>query len=80
MFDKNHYKEMFRCYALANRNVTDEDAQEYCRKQMPPHLMASHFWLIDSCMQWFRWLKVQKSTEMIFEADLSETEDSRHVC
>jgi hypothetical protein len=73
MFDKNEYKDMFRRYALSNRNHGEAEALEFCRQMMPAEAMVANYWLIESCMQWFRWIKTQNS-DLKFSGSSEEAE------
>ncbi len=63
MFDKNQFKVMFRRYVESHHQASDEEALAFARSIMPANVMASHYWLIDQSLQWFRWVKAQRALQ-----------------
>ena len=59
MLDKNQFKEAFRRFVDGNPAATEHDAMDFCQSLIPAHRMAADYWLVDQCLQWFRWLQTQ---------------------
>lgn len=72
MFDKNQFKVVFRRFVEAHPSASDEEVLEFCRLLIPPHLLASHYWLLDQSLQWFRWVRSQRAVHA--DCDLCKPE------
>lgn len=75
MFDRNVFKDSVRMYLAAHPQATEEDVVDYCRKLIPAHCIATEYWLVDQCLQWFRWLQTQPGRSGFGSGSLSQ--DSR---
>lgn len=60
MFDKNHFKSAFRRFLELTPAANEDDALEFCQKNIPSHRIASEYWLVEQSLQWFKWVKGQQ--------------------
>lgn len=75
MFDKNQFKVVLRRFVEAHPSASDEEALEFCRQLIPPQALASHYWLLDQSLQWFRWVRSQRAVHSDRELCKSESDD-----
>ncbi|MBX9839990.1 MAG: hypothetical protein K2X69_16935 [Silvanigrellaceae bacterium] len=60
MFDKNDFKEKFRCWSEMNTDATLEDAKSFCDILIPFEYKESYTWLEEQSLAWFVWKKDMK--------------------
>lgn len=63
MFNKNAFKVEFRSWAMLNLQAGDEEAEAFCRANIPKEVQESYDWLMDQSVQWFKWCKQQHNRE-----------------
>lgn len=80
MFDKNHFKEAFRSWVQRNPTATETDALSFCQSHIPAHCVASHYWLIEQSVQWFKWVHQTRAVDDPFFETQDLSEARKHVC
>lgn len=73
MFDKNDFKEKFRCWTELNPEATTEEAKSFCDILIPFEYKENYSWLEEQSIAWFTWKKETK--DKIFIAQSNENED-----
>ncbi|MBM3382845.1 MAG: hypothetical protein FJY29_10430 [Betaproteobacteria bacterium] len=80
MFDKNHFKEAFRSWVQRNPAASEQEALDFCQANIPASCIASHFWLIEQSVQWFKWVHQTRAIDDPFFESIDATEARKHVC
>jgi hypothetical protein len=57
MFDKNDFKEKFRCWTELNPNASYEEAKLLCDLLIPIDVKENFSWLEEQSLAWFLWKK-----------------------
>ena len=71
-FNKNTFKEEFRTWIEDNNIATVEEAKEFCVSNIPSGFLQANPWILDQSLQWFQWLKSQKTFEEDYNCDEDE--------
>jgi len=71
-FNKNAFKEEFRLWIEENNSATLEEAKAFCIHNIPSGFLHANPWILAQSIQWFQWLKSQKTFEEDFDSDEDE--------
>ncbi|MEY4066051.1 MAG: hypothetical protein RIR26_2259 [Pseudomonadota bacterium] len=80
MFDKNHFKEAFRSWVQRNPLANEQEALNFCRSHIPASCIASHYWLIEQSLQWFKWIHQTRAHDDPFFESEESSQARKFVC
>ncbi|MDB2447017.1 hypothetical protein N9W79_00160 [bacterium] len=63
MFDINSFKKSVRAWMNNNPEGTVNDLLDYCEDMIPPGVYASHKWLVDQTVAWYRHVQAHRETD-----------------
>lgn len=75
MFDKNDFKEKFRCWTELNPTASYEEAKLLCDILIPIDAKESFPWLEEQSLQWFLWKKenrIKTQLSQFLESEIPE--------
>jgi hypothetical protein len=61
MFDANQFKRAVKDWIRSNPEGTETDLVDFCEDQIPPHHYATHQWLIEHTVSWYRHILAQRT-------------------
>jgi hypothetical protein len=80
MFDKNQFKEAFRSWVQRNPMASEQEALNFCQLNIPASCIASHYWLIEQSVQWFKWVHQTRAIDDPFFESHDALEARKYVC
>ncbi|KAB8039716.1 hypothetical protein GCL60_05495 [Silvanigrella paludirubra] len=83
MFDKNDFKEKFRCWSEMNVDATLDEAKSFCDILIPFEYKESYSWLEEQSLAWFIWKKDMKEKQLVnlanSEHEIESFETDRNI-
>lgn len=80
MFDKNLFKEAFRSWVQNNPTANEQEALSFCHDHIPANCIASHYWLIEQSIQWYKWIHQTRAIDdPFFEPEQAQVA-RKYVC
>lgn len=60
MFDINNFKKAVRVWMEENPRGSEMDLRDFCEEIIPAGVYATHKWLVDQTLAWYRHVQVHK--------------------
>ena len=73
MFDANKFKQSVKGWMRENPNGTVHDMVDFCEDQIPSTQYASHRWLIDQTVDWYKHILAQREASKNYDREDDST-------
>jgi hypothetical protein len=72
MFDINKFKKSVRCWIDDNPEGSESELHDFCEDMIPVGAYASHKWLVDQTMAWYRHVQAHRETSKMMSNGFDE--------
>ena len=69
MFDINYFKQQVKAWMQSHPDGEIPDLVDLCEELIPSAYFASHQWLIDQTVSWFKHIQSNRETSHLGDAD-----------
>ena len=69
MFDANLFKRSVKEWIKLHPEGSESDLADFCEDQIPSAQYASHQWLVEHTLNWYRHILAQRRQESTFDDD-----------
>jgi hypothetical protein len=73
MFDCNKFKRSVKDWIQSNPQASVADLVDFCEEQIPPQQFATHQWLVDQTVSWYRHILSHRDATSFSDHDEDES-------